>query len=76
MEVNQMILDCLEENGIEVLDDGKLDNVDSFAFISAIVSLEEVFNIEFPDEYLLIEKLSNIDNICIIVKRMLGIHEK
>ncbi|MED4955056.1 hypothetical protein NYE69_14885 [Paenibacillus sp. FSL R5-0527] len=76
MEVNQMILDCLEENGIEVLDDGKLDNVDSFAFISAIVSLEEVFNIEFPDEYLLIEKLSNIDNICIIVKQMLGIHEK
>ncbi|WP_068619660.1 acyl carrier protein [Paenibacillus tuaregi] len=76
MDVHDKVLDCLEENGIEVLDDGKLNNVDSFAFISAIVSLEEVFDIEFPDEYLLIEKLSNIDNICFIVKQMLGIHEK
>ena len=56
MEKLQKIQNCLEENGIEVLNDGTLDNVDSISFISSIVSLEEEFNIEFPDEYLLIEK--------------------
>lgn len=63
MEKLQKIQNCLEENGIEVLNDGTLDNVDSISFISSIVSLEEEFNIEFPDEYLLIEKMNNINNI-------------
>lgn len=58
MEKLQKIQNCLEENGIEVLNDGTLDNVDSISFISSIVSLEEEFNIEFPDEYLLIEKMN------------------
>lgn len=68
MEKLQKIQNCLEENGIEVLNDGTLDNVDSISFISSIVSLEEEFNIEFPDEYLLIEKMNNINNICLIIE--------
>ena len=70
MEKLQKIQNCLEENGIEVLNDGTLDNVDSI--ISSIVSLEEEFNIEFPDEYLLIEKMNNINNICLIIESLLG----
>lgn len=72
MEKLQKIQNCLEENGIEVLNDGTLDNVDSIRFISSIVSLEEEFNIEFPDEYLLIEKMNNINNICLIIESLLG----
>lgn len=72
MEKLQKIQNCLEENGIEVLNDGTLDNVDSISFISSIVSLEEKFNIEFPDEYLLIEKMNNINNICLIIESLLG----
>ncbi|MBS5303551.1 MAG: hypothetical protein KHZ13_06395 [Firmicutes bacterium] len=72
MEKLQKIQNCLEENGIEVLNDGTLDNVDSISFISSIVSLEEEFNIEFPDEYLLIEKMNNINNICLIIESLLG----
>ncbi|MNO42838.1 acyl carrier protein [compost metagenome] len=76
MVVNERILNCLEESGIEVLEDGILDNIDSYAFISAIVSIEEAFDIEFPDEYLLIDKLSNIEDICLIVKQMLDNNEE
>ena len=47
-------------------------NNDSISFISSIVSLEEEFNIEFPDEYLLIEKMNNINNICLIIESLLG----
>lgn len=72
MEKLQKIQNCLEENGIEVLNDGTLDNVDSISFISSIVSLEEEFNIEFPDEYLLIEKMNNINNICLIIESLLN----
>ena len=72
MKKLQKIQNCLEENGIEVLNDGTLDNVDSISFISSIVSLEEEFNIEFPDEYLLIEKMNNINNICLIIESLLG----
>ena len=72
MEKLQKIQNCLEENGIEVLNDGTLDNVDSISFISSIVGLEEEFNIEFPDEYLLIEKMNNINNICLIIESLLG----
>lgn len=72
MEKLQKIQNCLEENGIEVLNDGTLDNVDSISFISSIVSLEEEFNIEFSDEYLLIEKMNNINNICLIIESLLG----
>ena len=72
MEKLQKIQNCLEENGIEVLNDGTLDNVDSISFISSIVSLEEEFNIEFPDEYLLIEKMNNINNICLNIESLLG----
>lgn len=72
MEKLQKIQNCLEENGIEVLNDGTLDNVDSISFISSIVSLEKEFNIEFPDEYLLIEKMNNINNICLIIESLLG----
>ena len=72
MEKLQKIQNCLEENCIEVLNDGTLDNVDSISFISSIVSLEEEFNIEFPDEYLLIEKMNNINNICLIIESLLG----
>ena len=72
MEKLQKIQNWLEENGIEVLNDGTLDNVDSISFISSIVSLEEEFNIEFPDEYLLIEKMNNINNICLIIESLLG----
>lgn len=72
MAIMNRIRKNLEENGIEVDDDGGLLNVDSMNFISSIVCLEQEFEIEFPDEYLLIDSLSNIENISVIVEQIIS----
>lgn len=63
MNIRQKIIKCIEENGIQICSDGNLDELESIKFISLIVSLEEEFKIEFPEEYLLTYKLSNVDMI-------------
>lgn len=71
MKMIERIRKCIEESGIDVLESGELDNVESINFISAIISMEQEFDIEFPDEYLLIDIMSNIENICYIVKQVI-----
>lgn len=38
-------------------------DIDSITFISIVVELEKAFDVEFPDEYLLITKLNTIRQI-------------
>jgi acyl carrier protein len=71
MSISERILKCIEENGIAVLDDGDFDNLDSISFISAIISLETEFDIEFPDEYLLMSAFCDFENIVLIVDEIL-----
>lgn len=71
MSVNERVLKCIEENGIIVLEDGNFDNMDSINFISAIISLESEFDIEFPDEYLLMSTFCDLHNAVLIVGDML-----
>lgn len=72
MEIIERIRKCIEESGIDVLESGELDNIESINFISAIVNMEQEFDIEFPDEYLLIDTMSNIENICYVVKQVIN----
>lgn len=58
---NIMKLDLLNDLGFN-----------SISFIELIVELESVFNIEFDDEMLLIEKLSSAEKICSAVEEILG----
>lgn len=59
---------CLEENGIEVDEDGTIHGVDSFGYISTIVSLENEFSIEFPDEYLNVELMTSLERFTEIAR--------
>ena len=43
---------------------------DSIQFMSFIVELEQIFNIEFPPELLLIENFKTINNISLIIEEM------
>ncbi len=54
---------------MEVLDSGEIDNADSISFISAVLSIED-FEIEFPDEYLLIDTISNIENPHYVIQQL------
>lgn len=65
-EKDKLVL-CLEENGIIVDQEGNLPDMESVVFISTVISIEEEFGIEFPDEYLNITYFSNIDDILSII---------
>lgn len=55
-QLQNRIIKILEENGIYVSDDWDEElEFDSITFISTIVCLEEEFNIEIPDDFLLFE---------------------
>ena len=71
--IRKIILESLEELGIYV-DETEEDidineyGIDSFIYISFIVSLEEKMEISFPDELLLFDKFSSINGFANIVK--------
>ncbi len=71
MPVNERVLKCLEENGIIVLEDGNFENMNSINFISAIISLESEFDIEIPDEYLLMSTFCDFHNVVLIINDLL-----
>lgn len=55
-QLQNRIIKILEENGIFVSNDWDEElDFDSITFISTIVCLEEEFNIEIPDDFLLFE---------------------
>lgn len=72
MNIEQRVYDCLEKNGIVILEDATFDNLDSINFISAIVDLESEFDIEFPDEYLSIELFSEFAQLVFTIKEMIS----
>ncbi len=47
-------------------------NYDSIKFIQLIVKLEDAFELEFPDEYLQMDRFSTIDQIINTVIDLLG----
>jgi acyl carrier protein len=68
MSISERILKCIEENGIVVLEDGNFDNMNSINFISAVVSIESEFDIEFPDEYLLMSTFCDFESVVFIIE--------
>lgn len=46
--------------------------MDSITFIRIIVALEEVFNIEIPDEFLFITEMNSIEKIAKVVSSTLA----
>lgn len=71
-EIKEKVIEIVEENGIEIDNSGSFDNIDSLKFISTLVSIEQVFNIEIPDEYLLGENSINIESLTAIVDNELS----
>ena len=47
-----------EQNGIVIEQNGNLSDLDSLKLVSSIVDIEDKFNIEFPDELLLMDEPS------------------
>lgn len=71
MNIKEELRDILNEYGIAVTDNGKIDGIDSITFVSLIVELEEVYNINFPDELLMLEAIRDIDNLATIIEQQM-----
>lgn len=78
MNTPERILNCLEQVGIILESDTKFENVelsdvlmDSIIFIQFIVALEEEFKINFPDEYLLIDKIGSLPILSSIIESLI-----
>jgi Phosphopantetheine attachment site. len=73
-KVMEIITSTIEDFSIQENNENcdlTLIGMDSMKFISIIVKLEEVFEIEFPDEYLVIEKMNTVYKIIDIVYSIL-----
>lgn len=65
-----IISSIVEEIDIKALEpDADLQQIgmDSFEFVRIIVTIEDEFEIEFPDEYLLVEQMNTLDKIAELV---------
>lgn len=66
--VRDILMEYFKGNGVDknVIDKYNLIDelgMDSVAFIYLIIAFEAKFGIEFPDDYILIEKFKNVDMI-------------
>lgn len=71
MNTKDIIIEKIELNGAEINEKGEIEDIDSIVFISLVLDLEEEFNIEIPDEYLLMSTFSSVDNIILIINKLI-----
>lgn len=60
---------------VQLGDDLSQHGMDSITFIRIIVALEEEFDIEIPDEYLLMSEMNTVSKIISVVSAALDIKE-
>ena len=74
-EIKNKLNILLDELGLsEETDEGKkvnFEELDSIQIISAIVEIEEYFDIEIPDEYLVAEFFENINHIVDVILELM-----
>jgi len=70
--IKQQVITSMENIGIFIFDadeNFRIDDyiVDSIMFVSFIIELEQMFEIEISDTYLNIQKLETFDDVCEMV---------
>lgn len=70
-EIEKIIYNLAIENSIEINKEGKLENFDSIAFVSFLVSLEDEFEITFPNTTLTFANMNSIITIRKIIAFLL-----
>lgn len=68
--MREQIVDFFELQGYNFDNNGNLmlEEIDSIEFINLIIALEEEFQVEIPDELLLIDSISSIQAIESIIQ--------
>ena len=77
-EISEKVLDIIKTNiGIEIYpwqfdEDLNVIGIDSISFIQIVVALEDNFEIEIPDEKLLMEEMGTFNRITMVVASALN----
>lgn len=77
-EISEKVLDIIKTNiGIEIYpwqfdEDLNVIGIDSISFIQIVVALEDNFEIEIPDEKLLMEEMGTFNKITMVVASVLN----
>ena len=64
-------MDNMKVDTTQIDKDLSVVGIDSLAFIRFVVALEEEFNIEFPDEKLLMSEMNTVSKILNVVETIL-----
>ena len=59
-EFNDTMNELFEEAGIEINDNNE-GEADSLSYMALITSIEDEFDIELPDEFLVLDSLKNLE---------------
>lgn len=75
--VKEKIVECMNNMGIVNFEDDtnfRVDEyiLDSVMFVSFIIELEQMFDIEIPDEYLIADRLQTFDDIYNMIESVTG----
>ena len=75
MVTNRDVIDALSEIGVLLEDSAepagyKVDVLESFTYISTVIELEEMFGIEFEDQYLTGTLFDSIDELVQIINML------
>jgi len=71
MNIKEKINQSLNNFGYDLNDEELLKKIDSLTFISMILELEEIFEIEIPDSLLNYEILTNIDTFVSVLNALI-----
>lgn len=77
--MREKLLDILNENGIFIDKEAIQEDIDlreyiteSIQFISFIVEIEKQLNIEFPDEFLMFDKIASLNGFTNIIESVIA----
>ena len=74
--IKQKVIECMNNIGVYILEDEtnfRIDDyiIDSIMFVSFIIELEQMFDVEIPDEYLVVQRLQTLDDVCEMIHTIL-----
>lgn len=72
LEIIYSVLGCTETLDTETDKDLCQCGLDSILFIKIIILIEEFFDIDIPDDYLIISRLDTVDKIAKLVTELLN----
>ena len=69
MERQKIIAQIVYEHGIVVFGNEEVIEVDSLQYLSILCAIEEHFNIQIPDDELIIKEIT-VNNLCALIDKV------